>query len=230
MSSDQPFEPAPPTPPAGPAAGWYSDPGDPAMQRYWDGTAWSTQTAPLAAQSWPAAPGAQGAPMYGAPGYGSTAYGPGWGVAPRKVGFGEAIRRAFRGWSDYSGRATVGEFWWFYLFSVIVFAVPYVLLLVLSVALLPGSATSSSTQPLTPREEANPAAIGAFLVLGAVFLVLALGLFLVQLALTVRRLHDSDREGWWYLISFVPFGSLVLLYFLVQPGTPGPNRYGPVPT
>mgnify|MGYP000320018668 CR=1 FL=1 len=63
------------------------------------------------------APGA--APMYVTPVYGGSPYG-GYGVAPRKVGFGEAIKRAFGGWSDYSGRATLGEFWWFYLFYMIV--------------------------------------------------------------------------------------------------------------
>ena len=229
--SDQPS--GQPTPPSNPVAGWYADPADPALQRYWDGAAWTTHTAPAAGQSWPAA--APAAPVYGAPGYAGAAYagaayGPGWGVAPRRVGFGDAIKRAFRGWTDYSSRATVAEYWWFYLFSVLVFAVPYVALLSLTFALLPPTSSSSSTAPLTARSEPNGAGVAALIVLGIVFFVLAIGLFLVQLALTVRRLHDTDREGWWYLISLVPFGGLVLLYFLILPGTPGPNRYGPVPT
>ena len=43
----------------------------------------------------------------------------------------------------------------------------------------------------------------------------------------MRRLHDSDKSGWWYLLAFVPFGGLVVLVFTLLPGTPGPNRYGP---
>ena len=66
--------------------------------------------------------------------------------------------------------------------------------------------------------------------LGVLFLVAYLVLFVVTLSLSVRRLHDTDRSGWWYLLSLVPFGSLVLLYFFVLPPTPGPNQYGPPST
>jgi len=46
----------------------------------------------------------------------------------------------------------------------------------------------------------------------------------------VRRLHDTDRSGWWILIGFVPFiGNLVLLVFSVLDSQPGPNRFGPSP-
>jgi len=219
-------------PPAAPVPGWYADPADPALQRYWDGAAWTTHTAPRVQQaSWPSTPGAPAAQVYGAPAYGGPAYAAaGWGVQPRRVGFGDAIKRAFRGWTDYSGRATVAEFWWFYLFSLIVTLVPYVLLLIGLFAVAPSSVSSSSTEPLTPREAPSSGLVALLVVLGILFFVAVIVLFLVQLALTVRRLHDTDREGWWYLISLVPFGSLVLLYFLVLPGTPGPNRYGPVPT
>ncbi|MCA0956273.1 DUF805 domain-containing protein [Mameliella sediminis] len=47
------------------------------------------------------------------------------------------------------------------------------------------------------------------------------------IAIGVRRLHDIDKSGWWYLIILVPLiGILVLLYFFVQKPTPGPNRFG----
>jgi uncharacterized membrane protein YhaH (DUF805 family) len=67
-------------------------------------------------------------------------------------------------------------------------------------------------------------------IFGILFFALAMVFFFVHLPLAIRRLHDTDREGLWYLIAFVPFGSIVLLVFWVQAGTPGPNRYGPVPT
>ena len=55
-----------------------------------------------------------------------------------------------------------------------------------------------------------------------------LATFLPGLAVSARRLHDTDRSGWWLLIAFIPLiGSLVLLdIFMVQPGTEGPNRFG----
>jgi uncharacterized membrane protein YhaH (DUF805 family) len=54
-----------------------------------------------------------------------------------------------------------------------------------------------------------------------------LGVFLPALAVLVRRLHDTNRSGWWVLISFLPLiGVLVLLFFSVQEGQPGENQYG----
>ena len=46
----------------------------------------------------------------------------------------------------------------------------------------------------------------------------------------VRRLHDTDRSGWWLLLGLLPLlGGLVLLIFFIIGGTRGPNRFGPDP-
>jgi uncharacterized membrane protein YhaH (DUF805 family) len=60
-------------------------------------------------------------------------------------------------------------------------------------------------------------------------LVVTLGLFIPSLAVGVRRLHDTDRSGWWLLIGLVPFGGIVLLVFYCLEGQPGHNRFGPSP-
>jgi uncharacterized membrane protein YhaH (DUF805 family) len=61
-------------------------------------------------------------------------------------------------------------------------------------------------------------------------LIVALGLLIPSIAVAMRRLHDTDRSGWWLLIAFIPFiGSIVLLIFFVLEGTRGPNRFGPDP-
>ena len=55
----------------------------------------------------------------------------------------------------------------------------------------------------------------------------ALAIVLPNLAVTVRRLHDTDRTGWWVLLGLVPvIGLLVLLWFYIQKGSEGANRYG----
>jgi uncharacterized membrane protein YhaH (DUF805 family) len=60
--------------------------------------------------------------------------------------------------------------------------------------------------------------------------LLILATIVPSLAVTVRRLHDTNRRGWWILISFVPFvGALVLLVFMVLDSQPGANRFGPNP-
>lgn len=49
-------------------------------------------------------------------------------------------------------------------------------------------------------------------------------------AVTVRRLHDTDRSGWTIFWGLVPLvGALLLLAFYIEDGTPGPNRFGPDP-
>ncbi|MEL0250267.1 MAG: DUF805 domain-containing protein, partial [Actinomycetota bacterium] len=58
-----------------------------------------------------------------------------------------------------------------------------------------------------------------------IFMVIVLAFILPSIAVSVRRLHDRDLSGWWYLLAFVPIGSVVLFVFYVLPGTPGPNRY-----
>lgn len=69
--------------------------------------------------------------------------------------------------------------------------------------------------------------IGTF---GIIYVVYTLGVLIPGLAVLVRRLHDTDRSGWWVLISLVPLiGFIVLLVFVVQDGTPSQNQYGANP-
>ena len=56
--------------------------------------------------------------------------------------------------------------------------------------------------------------------------VLALGVFLPSLAVATRRLHDIGKSGWWQLIALTGIGILLLLYWFVQPSSPGANQYG----
>ena len=50
------------------------------------------------------------------------------------------------------------------------------------------------------------------------------------LAVSVRRLHDLDRSGWWLLLGFVPvIGPVVLLVWCCSRGMEGPNQFGPDP-
>ena len=58
----------------------------------------------------------------------------------------------------------------------------------------------------------------------------SLALLIPSIAVTVRRLHDTGRTGWWILISLVPLiGGIILLIFMVLESEPGTNQYGPNP-
>ena len=57
-----------------------------------------------------------------------------------------------------------------------------------------------------------------------------IGLILPSLSVAIRRLHDIDKSGGWFWISFVPLvGGFILLVFMLLDGTPGTNRFGPSP-
>jgi uncharacterized membrane protein YhaH (DUF805 family) len=106
-------------------------------------------------------------------------------------------------YADFQGRARRAEYWMFVLFQLLAVAI---LGLILS-----GGKTDSATAT------------------GLMALV-TLGLLLPSIAVTVRRLHDTNRTGWWILINFLPLiGGLWLLVLTVLDGTPTSNRFGPDP-
>ncbi len=63
-----------------------------------------------------------------------------------------------------------------------------------------------------------------------IFLGITLFTLIPAISAGVRRLHDTNRSGFFLLISFIPFiGGLILLFFLIPEGTKGKNRFGPNP-
>jgi uncharacterized membrane protein YhaH (DUF805 family) len=109
-------------------------------------------------------------------------------------------------YATFSGRARRSEYWWWYLFVSLVFLVASIL----------DGAIGLTYSDLT---------VG-----GGWLATIAAIVFLVpNLAVSVRRLHDTGRSGWWLLIALVPFiGWLVLLYFFVL-DSENDNQYGPSP-
>jgi uncharacterized membrane protein YhaH (DUF805 family) len=122
------------------------------------------------------------------------------------MSFGEAVRSVFTNYAKFDGRAPRSEYWWFQLFNLLVVLGAYVVIIAFAVA---GRSWTL---------------IG--LAAGAL-MIYALAAFIPSLAVTVRRLHDSDKSGWWLLIAFLPYiGAIVLFIFMLLPSTPGINRYG----
>lgn len=54
----------------------------------------------------------------------------------------------------------------------------------------------------------------------------SLAILIPTIAVSVRRLHDIDRSGWWFLMVVVPILDIVLLFMMLLDGKPGPNQYG----
>ncbi|OKL42412.1 DUF805 domain-containing protein [Pseudovibrio exalbescens] len=122
--------------------------------------------------------------------------------------FSDAIRTCLSKYTDFQGRAGRPEFWWWTLFVILAMIVAQIVDMVVIAPLfgLPDPATIEM-QPIS-------ALVGLFLLIPG-------------LAVSVRRLHDIDRTGWWLLLHFVPLiGVLVLLFFYIQPSHPGATRFG----
>ena len=67
-------------------------------------------------------------------------------------------------------------------------------------------------------------------VFGIISMLYSLAVLVPSIAVGVRRLHDTDRSGWWLLIGLVPLvGVIILIVFFVQPGKAGQNQYGSDP-
>lgn len=65
---------------------------------------------------------------------------------------------------------------------------------------------------------------------GILGILYSLVVLIPGIAVSIRRLHDTDRSGWWLLIGFVPLiGAIVLLVFMVQDSKPGENQFGANP-
>lgn len=65
---------------------------------------------------------------------------------------------------------------------------------------------------------------------GILGLIYVLGVFLPSVGVGIRRLHDTDRSGWWLLIGLIPvIGFIILIVLLALDSTPGDNRFGPNP-
>ncbi|MCW2648309.1 MAG: hypothetical protein JWP07_4418 [Pseudonocardiales bacterium] len=114
------------------------------------------------------------------------------------VNLGQAVQSVLSQYVGFSGRARRSEYWWFFLFNLII---------AIAVAIV-------------------DAAIGST-ILG---ILVTLALLLPGIAVTIRRLHDTGRSGWWILIALVPLiGAIVLIVFACQDSQGGVNQYGPSP-
>ncbi len=112
---------------------------------------------------------------------------------------------ALKKYATFRGRSRRKEYWYFTLFNMIV------MLLLMAIDGMMGSFSSKAG-------------------IGFLSTIYSLAVIIPGIAVSIRRLHDTSRSGWWLLISFVPIiGGIVLLVFMVQDSKPGENEFGPNP-
>lgn len=112
----------------------------------------------------------------------------------------ESFSTCMKKYTDFSGRATRSEYWWFVLAQLLIgFGIGFI-----------GGLLGINIDGLS--------------------LIVMLVMFLPGLAVAVRRLHDIGKSGWLYLLIFIPLiGALVLIYWFVQPSASETNEYGEAP-
>jgi uncharacterized membrane protein YhaH (DUF805 family) len=111
----------------------------------------------------------------------------------------------------FDGRARRKEYWYFHLFASLTVVALFMIGLAVGTAV-----TDTSSDRFD-------------LFVGLPLILYGLALIIPSIAVSVRRLHDIGFSGWWYLISFVPGGSVVLFIFSLMDSKPGTNQYGPDP-
>ena len=118
------------------------------------------------------------------------------------MSFPEAIQACLSKYVDFSGRASRSEFWWFYLFCV----------------LMSWGASVVGAITLGPDVAAIPS------------LLLNLAFMLPTFAAGARRLHDTNRSGWWQLLMLTVVGVILLIVWWASKSDEGANRFGQHPS
>lgn len=120
------------------------------------------------------------------------------------MGFTEAVQTCLRKYATFSGRAVRSEYWYFVLFTILA-----------SIALSIMDTLAFGFD----QDGSGP--------LGSLF---SLAMLIPGISVTVRRLHDLDRTGWWWWLWLLPIiGWIILLIWHCSKGTPGANRFGDDP-
>ncbi|MGD1886242.1 MAG: DUF805 domain-containing protein [Cohaesibacteraceae bacterium] len=118
------------------------------------------------------------------------------------IAFADVIKTVFGRYVQFQGRARRSEYWYWVLFIVLVS---------IGLAFVAGAIFGFDETDLA--------------IFGPIF---SLATFVPSLAVGFRRMHDIGRTAWWLLIGLIPLiGTIVIIYWFVQPGQPSDNQYGP---
>ncbi|WP_350269771.1 DUF805 domain-containing protein [Brevibacterium sp. CBA3109] len=140
--------------------------------------------------------------------------------------FGQAVKRFFKKYATFSGRASRSEFWWMALFTFLVQLIPMVLIIV-GVAMSAGSA--AAVDPYDPAA-AQAATSGPGMVIGLIGYglsgLIGLAMIIPNLAIIWRRLHDANFAGPFFFLIFIPgVGGLILFVLELLPSKPEGQRF-----
>jgi len=131
------------------------------------------------------------------------------------------FKMGFQKYADFSSRSTRSEFWWFQLGYFLVF-IPICMIAGLLAFMLMDVDSAGGE---------NLESFGlAMMIFAAIVAIFLLGTFIPQVAITVRRIHDTGNSGWLYLLTMLPYiGFIAWVIFGVMETEPRTNKWGQVP-
>ena len=130
------------------------------------------------------------------------------------MNFTDAVKAYFLKWNDFRSRSSRSEYWWATLFLTLAsFPVGYIIGFVIAILFLTAGFSETTME----------------IVVVIVMLPIQIFFIIASTCLVIRRLHDVDKSGWWYLIIFTIIGMIPLLIWYCSKGTDGDNRFGKDP-
>ncbi|WP_427870642.1 DUF805 domain-containing protein [Leucobacter luti] len=143
--------------------------------------------------------------------------------------FSQAVKRFFKSYARFSGRASRSEYWWVALFSFLVMLLPLILYIAGAIVMGVTSSPSSydyATDSYSYSSGPSPAGIALLLIGAGLLLLITLGILVPSIAITWRRLHDANFAGPFYFLSLIPYvGGLILIVFTVMSSNPAGRRF-----
>ncbi|MCD1286592.1 MULTISPECIES: DUF805 domain-containing protein [unclassified Brevibacterium] len=165
--------------------------------------------------------------------------GQGFGAAPRGASspedlslplygasFGQAVKRFFKNYTKFTGRASRSEYWFAYLFLLLLTIIPGILYSI-GLGMIAATTSMASADPYGMQTAApSGGAIALTAVGGILMLIIGLATIIPHLAIIWRRLHDGNFAGPFFFLSFIPgVGSIILLVLMILPSKPEGQRF-----
>lgn len=134
--------------------------------------------------------------------------------------FGQAVKRFFKKYATFSGRASRSEFWWAALFCALLQLIPYILVIIGAVM----AATAAAADPYATSAPSGPGLVIAGIG-GVLMLLIGLAILIPTLAMNWRRLHDANFSGLFYLLVLTSIGGIVVFVMTLLPPKPEGQRF-----
>lgn len=127
------------------------------------------------------------------------------------VSVAEATTLWVKNWRNFSGRASVSEYWGVQIVILLMYCMWWAL--------------AFSVAQLTELSPSDPFATTLLAILGLTALAVPILTFIPNMSVTIRRFHDTDHSGWNFLLLYVPFASWFARYYLIRRSDPAGWRY-----